>query len=225
MHKTHISESVVAVGLLGLVLLLGISDTSFAAALQLDDVEADFPTVKLALYSNVGLDAGVESAMLDEVASIFTQIGVAVEWVDTQALANGTGPPANSYLKVLLSAEPYSAWDLPTGTMGHAPGSEFPRPAVFVFDSRVREALEGGKRKTLALDPGNLGRALGRAMAHEIVHALTPEPFHARSGLMRAAQDSQTLTSSVVNLDEKSVAEFLRGLTALRKLSLVGASS
>ena len=220
MHKTHRSESVVVVGLLGLVLLLGSSDLTLAAALQLDDVGSEVRSVKLAFYDNVGLDEEVASAMRHEVASIFIQIGVAIEWVDTQALANGYGPVEISYLKVMLSAAPYRAWNLPATTMGHAPGAEFPRPAVFVFDSRVREALKGGKRKMLALDPRNLGRALGRAMAHEIVHALTPEPFHTRSGLMRAAQDSQTLTSMKVGLDSKSVAELLRGLTALRELSL-----
>ncbi len=52
------------------------------------------------------------------------------------------------------------------------------------------------------------------------MHALTPEPFHTRSGLMRAAQDSQTLTSREVELDDKSVAEARRGLTVLRELSL-----
>ncbi len=220
MYKSHRSESVVVVGLLGLVLLLGSSDSSLAATLQLDDVGAETLTVKLAFYDNVGLNAEVASAMQQEISAIFTQIGVAVEWVDTLALANGSGPAENSYLKVMLSAAPYRAWNLPVTTMGHAPGAEFPRPAVFVFDSRVREALKGGKRKTLALDPGHLGCALGRAIAHEIVHALTPEPFHTRSGLMRAAQDSQTLTSQEVNLDDESVAELLRGLAALRALSL-----
>ena len=224
MHKTHRSESVVVVGLLALILVLGSSDLSLAATLESDDVGAETLTVKLALYDNVGLDAEVASAMRQEIAEIFTRIGVAVEWVDTMALASGTGPAENTYLKVMLSAAPYRAWNLPVSAMGHAPGSEFPRPAVFVFDSRVREALKGGKRKTLALDPGHLGCALGRATAHEVVHALTPEPFHARSGLMRGAQDSQTLTSQEVRLDDKSVAEFLRGLMALRGVSL-GASS
>jgi len=228
MQKTHRSESVVVVGLLGLCLLLGSPDSSLAAspsaALPLDGAEADKLIVRLALYDNAGLDPQIMSATQGEVAAIFSQIGVAVEWVDTEDLASGTGPAETSYLKVMLSDEPYRAWKLPEAAMGHAPGSEFPRLAVFVFDSRVRQALEGGKRRMLALDPGNLGRALGRAMAHEVVHALTPEPFHARSGLMRAGQDSQTLTCPEVKLDDKSVAELQRGLTALRELSL-GASS
>ena len=121
---------------------------------------------------------------------------------------------------MLLCAEPYRAWKLPENAMGHAPGSEFPRLSVYVFDSRVREALETGKRRFLAADPETRGRALGRAMAHEVVHALTPEPFHARSGLMSAGQDSQTLTSKIVELDDESVTELRRGLSALRELSL-----
>jgi hypothetical protein len=223
MRKTHRSESVVVVALMGLFFLLGSADPSLAAALPfhpVDDGGAEDLTVNLALYDNAGLDPQVSSVMRSEIAAIFSQIGIAVEWVDTQALASGSGPAENSYLKVMLSVEPYRAWNLPEAAMGHAPGAEFPRPVVFVFSSRVREALKGGKRKTLALDPRNLGCALGRAVAHEIVHALTPEPFHTRSGLMRAAQDSQTLTSSQVNLDGKSVAELQRGLTALQELSL-----
>jgi len=220
MNRLPRSESVVAVVLLGLFLILGSEDTSHAASFQQDDGGAEVLTVNLAYYDTAGLDPEVASAMQSEVVAIFAQVGVAVEWVDTQALANGSGPAENSYVKVMLSAAPYSAWKLPVGTMGHAPGEEFPRPAVYVFDSRVRGALEGGKRKFVAADPEMMGRALGRAMAHEVVHALTPEPFHTRSGLMRAAQDSQTLTCREVELDDKSVAEARRGLTVLRELSL-----
>ena len=220
MIKLPRSESVVVVVLLGLSLVLGSQDASLAAGFQRDDGGTEVLIVKLAYYDTDGLDPEVAAAMQNEVATIFAQVGVAVEWLDTQVLSNGSGPVENSYVKVMLCAEPYRTWELSEGTMGHAPGEEFPRPAVYVFASRVREALENGKRRFVAADPENLGRALGRAIAHEVVHALTPEPFHTRSGLMRAAHDCQTLTCPDAELDDKSVAEVRRGLNVMRELSL-----
>lgn len=220
MIKLPRSEAVVVVVFLGLFLVLGSEDTSLAAGFQQDGGDTEVLTVKLAYYDLAELDPQVTSVMQGEVEAIFAQIGVSVEWVDTQALSNGSGPVENTYVKVMLCAKPYSTWKLPVGAMGHAPGDEFPRSAVYVFDSRVRGALEGGKRKFVAADPENLGRALGRAITHEVVHALTPEPFHTRSGLMRAAHDCQTLTCPEAELDDKSVAEVLRGLSVIRELSL-----
>lgn len=220
MFKSPRSESVVVVTFLGLFLILGSEDTSLAAGFQRDGDGAEAPTAKLAFYDSVGLDPDVVAATQGEVEAIFLQVGLTVEWVDTQALSNGMGPTEGSYVKVMLCAEPYRTWVLPEGTMGHAPGGTFPRPVVYVFESRVREALKGGKRRFLASDPATLGRALGRAIAHEVVHSLTPEPFHSRSGLMRAAQDDQTLTCQEVELDDRSIAEARKGLTLMRELSL-----
>jgi hypothetical protein len=220
MYKLPRSESVVVVVLLGLSLVLGSEDTSLAAGFHRGPASAEVMTVMLAFYDNVGLDPDVRVATQIEVEAIFLQAGLGVEWVDTKALSGGIGLAEGSYVKLMICAEPYRTWKLPESTMGHAPGKKFPRPAVYVFESRVREALAAGKRSFVVSDPDLLGRALGRAIAHEVVHAFTPEPFHSRSGLMRAAQDCQTLTCEQVELDEESVAEARRGIAMMREASL-----
>ncbi len=219
MDKAHRSESLV-VAVVAAALLVGAPpESGLANPVRADSEAVDPLTVRLVYYDLVDLDPRVTVVAWEVVDSIFAEIGVVVEWIDPDALRNGSRNPDERHLKVILTPEPLAIWSLGDGALGHVAVAEFPRDTIFAFESRVRTTLLGGKRKSLGLDHESLGTAFGRVIAHELVHALTPEPFHATSGLMRAAQDRQTLTCQKVTLDERSIAEVRRGLLSAARLS------
>jgi hypothetical protein len=58
-----------------------------------------------------------------------------------------------------------------------------------------------------------LGRAVGRVVAHEIVHAYAPGREHEPTGLMRARLDAQFLKQKNVQLGKEQVEAVVGGLT------------
>jgi hypothetical protein len=218
MDKSHRSESLVF-RVLGALLLVGLlPGSSLAETSRSGDGVVDPVSVRLVFYDLVDLDPQVEVVARDVVDAIFAEIGVTVEWIDAEALCNGSTDPDEHHLKVILAPEPLAAWSLGEGALGHVAVAAFPRDTIFAFATRVRKTLLSDKRPSGGLDPDCLGTAFGRVIAHELVHALTPEPFHVGSGLMRATQDRQTLTCQKVSVDERSIAEVRRGLTLTQTL-------
>jgi hypothetical protein len=67
---------------------------------------------------------------------------------------------------------------------------EAPSPA-WVFVDNVRSTLR--TRRGWATDGRDLGVAVGRVAAHEVIHALAPEHPHARTGLMAGMLDRAAL--------------------------------
>ena len=83
MFRLPRSESV-AVVVLGLILVLGSEDSSFATGFQRHGVPEQGLAVKLAFYDGVELDPAVAERMKGEIEAIFAQDGFVIEWVDTE---------------------------------------------------------------------------------------------------------------------------------------------
>lgn len=210
-------------------MVLGIPETSLASALQRGIVEdpnragaspsaapgaeeGETLALRLAFFDTVELPAAVTAKMKERVEETFQQIGVAIEWFVPPSVSDGTEPDAGYYLKVMLFAAEPSRWGHPADAMGIVIGTQFPHDAVWMFDPVIRRALAGAKRQRRPLSPEELGRAYGRVLAHEVVHAFANERGHADSGLMAPTQNRNVLLSRTVEVDEESAAAFVTGL-------------
>jgi hypothetical protein len=90
-----------------------------------------------------------------------------------------------------------------------------PSRAIWSFLDSLHWTL--GSEARMPSAPGAaeaLGVALGRVVAHEIVHAIAPDEPHARSGLMSHSLNRTFLLGKQVRLDEPCRTVFLAGLAA-----------
>jgi hypothetical protein len=163
------------------------------------------PVARLAWRDLVGLARPVTTAAHAEIAALFANAGVRVEWAPA-------GPqlrePALSV--VILNAEA-RRFALPASVMGlsrpHGGGAWVLYPAVF-------DTLRGSAPARERLSAEALGRALGRVAAHEIVHALALAHRHAEQGLMCAKLGRDVLLAPAMTWDDASRLSFLVGLAA-----------
>jgi hypothetical protein len=89
-----------------------------------------------------------------------------------------------------------------------------PLRAVWVFHESLRLALGLDQGPLPPRDRDALGRALGRVVAHEVIHAIAPEAPHAGTGLMRHALDRNFLLGTKASVDARCATAFLTRLTA-----------
>ncbi|MFI5007564.1 MAG: hypothetical protein ACHQKZ_08985 [Solirubrobacterales bacterium] len=87
--------------------------------------------------------------------------------------------------------------------------------ALWIFTGTVREALglarPAGGNKALA-ELRDYPRALGRVVAHEIVHTLVPDEPHASSGLMQASLGRDFLAGPRAPIDRRFASALARRL-------------
>jgi hypothetical protein len=86
---------------------------------------------------------------------------------------------------------------------------------AFIFYPMIRQALglDGVQDLRRDLKATNLlGRALGRVVAHEVVHIIAPGYPHRVEGLMCSSLSKQALTRRRLYLDPTSAAEFVNRL-------------
>jgi hypothetical protein len=154
--------------------------------------------LRLVWMDPTGVGVGVEAGARDETRSLLRKMGVTVSWRRGEA---GEGARPGEVRLILL--------DRTTGTSGKAVLGATPSrfevaPLVWVHVPSVRAAI--------GLDPGGLAYAmpppasralaiaLGRVVAHELVHALAPSVPHG-TGLMSAALTFRQLTASSIPLE------------------------
>jgi hypothetical protein len=130
-----------------------------------------------------------------ETEAIWGSYGVRFEWTDAEAPES----PAN---RMLLDARVerrferrlQMEWPAILGSTTLAPDAPIWRPIRVSFEATERAlALRSlGSLARIVLDP-ELGRALGRVLAHEIGHVLLGRPHHDPAGLMRASFPAEEL--------------------------------
>ncbi len=173
-------------------------------------------TLHLAFFNGAGLSATVESTLKQEAREIFAGAGVRLEWIAPASLtAEGQG---YALKVIMLDLEP-ARWNVSPNAMGAVLGRRSPATAVYLFAPVIRRTLDPSGRRPL---PASwLGRAFGKVLVHELVHALAPDLPHARSGLMAASQHRNTLQAIGRRLDPASVAALRRELLRVRNRDAV----
>ena len=144
-----------------------------------------------------------------EVRSILGAAGVDVVWEKGAAAPLAPGEIA----VILLDAEPARV-GLRTDVMGCVIKGDA-RSVLWVnlttvarmlgLDPRSHVAWSGRERQQVAT-------ALGRVVAHEIVHLIAPQLPHATQGLLSATLDRYRLVYQRLRLDGDSADDFLRGI-------------
>ncbi len=152
-----------------------------------------------------------------EVSRIFREeVGVRIRWErghsDT-VFGDGDGLD----IPVILLPEDPMAARASRRVMGLVPRGANGVRVVWVFLASVRWTL-GQDPKSAALLPREryeLGLALARVVAHEVVHAVAPEEPHTSSGLMHHSMGRAFLLGAHTPVDPGCARAFLRSLRAL----------
>lgn len=176
----------------------------------------DDPTLRVAWFDTVGLPEKVRDKTQQQVEEIFEQIGVTIEWYEPSSVSNGEKPDEPYFLKVILFNKAPAAMGHPADAMGICIGTDFPPDAVWLFDPVIRRALQSSGRKSRPLSSVELGRAYGRVLAHEVIHAIANDMRHADSGLMAPTLQRSVLISAKKAVDAESKAAFLSGLARVQ---------
>lgn len=154
--------------------------------------------------------------MAREVQTIFGNLDVKVAW-KRGALGTTFGEGATPELAViLLPADPVRERQRDR-VMGLVAKKQGPNRSLWVFLSNVKWTLgfsTRDQRSLSAKETLQVGRALGRVVAHEVIHAISPEEPHARGGLMEHSLRRSFLVDGEVALEARCARAFLTSLAA-----------
>jgi hypothetical protein len=181
---------------------------------------ANGPAVSLVWFDpQEALPAGFD-AMQQEVESIFRGMGVHVTWTRGglgTSFGEGKVPEVPEIPVILLPGDPVKT-RRERRVMGLVIRDQEPNRAIWLFLDNVRWTLGQSASRGKALsngEAGELGRALARVVAHEVVHAITPDEPHAQAGLMHHSMNRAFLVGRRAAIDPRCAAAFLTGLAAL----------
>lgn len=159
-------------------------------------------------------------ALAAEVRSIFRGLGVEVSW----RVGGMYGSAATPEVPVILLARDPVDHRRPARVLGLVMPAQEPMRAVWVFHESLRLTL-GLDQGLLAPREGDaFGRALGRVVAHEVIHAVAPLAPHAGAGLMRHALSRSFLLGTEASVDARCAAAFLTRLTAHGRQAAAGSA-
>jgi hypothetical protein len=159
-----------------------------------------------------GVALGVEGLARDEARTLLGRMGVSVAWRRGKA---GEACRAGEVRVILLDRAAQRGSGVPI--LGATPEHFEAAPLVWIHLPNVRGALGlSPEGPAVATDFGSLrilGIALGRVVAHELVHALAPSVSHG-TGLMSMALTRRQLTAPTLSFDPEvgvAVRAALRG--------------
>jgi hypothetical protein len=161
------------------------------------------------------LPVAATNALADEVREIFRSLGVEVAFRVADAdTTYGEGPVPEVPI-ILLKDDPIVS-RRPTRVLGLVVRHQEPRRAVWAFLENVRWTLshDQGRRLPAMGHDTALGRALGRVVAHEVIHSIAPDEPHSKNGLMGHSMNRAFLLSDDPPLDARCGRAFLAALTA-----------
>jgi hypothetical protein len=165
------------------------------------------PTVTLVLCDVGGRSRFDGPALRREVETLLSGAGLVVRWREVQA-GTGFDSHPDEMLVVLLPSEMRNP--ARERVLGLVIGDHrFPSP-IWVSVPNVRFLL--GVSPTDEGRAGVLSTALGRVIAHEVVHAFVPDRPHDPGGLMGRAVNRSQLTSGDGRLDEACLQAVARAL-------------
>jgi len=152
------------------------------------------PAAQIVWIDMAGTPAAAEGVAKEEADRLLSQLGLTVRWRH--------GAPADvleqGELAVVVLPRDKAAR---RGTFILGPcNSRSSTPRAWVYLSSLQWAL-GLPSLTGPSDGNRLGVALGRIVAHEVVHALAPAVEHSRWGLMAPRLDRTALLSPGMGID------------------------
>jgi hypothetical protein len=162
----------------------------------------------------------------EEVGAIFRDTGIEVRWrAGGPGVTYGDGPWPELPV-ILLTADPLRA-RRDRNVMGLVVRDHRPPFPIWAFVEPIRGVLGFGKphRVLLPSERPRLARAVGRVVAHELIHVLAPDHPHDRNGLMRHALDRGSLVGGHPPLTGGCARAVQAGLAALWKDRAASAAS
>lgn len=177
------------------------------------------------VVSQVGPHSIDLRTMEREVNQIWAPYGVTLEGLVERCKAAGDGPVLNVRIRRQENVRPVA---IPRGTLGNiyfVAGK--PTPLIDLWADEAMRVMGGnhvGFNQGLS-DPRTrqeMGRLLGRSLAHELGHYLLESRVHTEEGLMRRVydqQDGKTKVRGSFSLDETQVAALTRTVTSWRTVN------
>jgi hypothetical protein len=162
------------------------------------------------------LPAAATDAVVNEVRRIFETLGVDVGFRAASAETTYEDDGAVPEIPVILLADDPIVARRASRVLGLVVRNQEPSRAVWAFLENVRWTLghDRGRELPAATRELGIGQALGRVVAHEVIHALAPAEPHARNGLMGHAMNRAFLLGNGAPLDARCARAFLSGLAA-----------
>jgi hypothetical protein len=157
-----------------------------ATAPALRDLPARLPQLGLVVYDVQDLLQASYADFVAETSSIFQQMGVVTGW-RRGGLGTVHGSGTLREIPVILLAEAPGRLRSQLDVLGLIPKNQ--PPAIWVFVKHVRRAIAS----SADADDRQLAVAIGRVVAHEMVHSLAPGLGHTKGGLMKYSLDREAL--------------------------------
>jgi hypothetical protein len=156
------------------------------------------PALRLVWMDPTGVGVGVEAAARDEARSLLRKMGATVSW--RRGDASELARPGEVRVILLDRAAAVSG----KAVLGATPPRFEVAPFVWVHIPSVRAVIGLDPRGHAFMTPPAASRALaiavGRVVAHELVHALAPSVPHG-TGLMSASLTRRQLTAPSIPFD------------------------
>jgi hypothetical protein len=172
-------------------------------------------SLNIGYFDRADVPVEVAAAMQSEVERLIGELGVAVASLDGETLTSNQNHPGGRLLNVVVWEQLPETWPLPPNTMGVCPDSGSMPHNVYVFAPNVLNELGLRSEGVDGLRAEDVGRAFGRVVTHEIIHAfatLAGEHRHRGNGLMGEGLDRETLLRPGISVDERSGEAFRAGL-------------
>ncbi len=181
----------------------------------IDEAGRAAAALNIGYFDRAGLPAAVVAAMQAEVERLLGRLGVAVTTLDATALMSSDNLPSGTLLNIVVWNRLPEAWGLKSHTMGVCPDSGSLPRNVYAFEPAILEELGLANKGFDAMRTEDVGRAFGRVVAHEVIHAFATfagEDRHRGNGLMGESLDRDTLLRPGIGVDERSGSAFRAGL-------------
>jgi hypothetical protein len=168
--------------------------------------------MRLFWFDPKGLAPFVFEPASREVSRIFGDVGVSLRW-EKGGFETTLGDGVLDIPVILLPADPM-ATRASRRVLGLVPRESVGPRAVWVFLSNVRWTLGHDTRspRISRRQANELGLALARVVAHEIVHAVAPDEPHTSGGLMNHSMDRSFLLGMRAPIDPECGRSFVRSL-------------
>ncbi|HXV62062.1 MAG TPA: hypothetical protein VEK15_15290 [Vicinamibacteria bacterium] len=161
------------------------------------------PAIQLVWYDPYLLvPAAAEGSIRSEVETLFERNGINVRM--HFARKGDTDPLPRRRISVIVSPAEGNRFGVAANSMAAAVGARSSGYTIFLFHPSVRRALGHQSARSTPRQLAELSRAIGRIVAHELVHVLVPERGHTPSGLMSRRLTRKHLTGKSLNLDAAS---------------------